>query len=91
MMYFDFSSFRELTIEDFTFKTKSLFLKPKLIEIFFASKIISLFCLINSEDEEFKKNEDKNKTEPIRKNKATKYTKMLFGIKLFLLKEFHAS
>ena len=34
------------------------------MEIFFASKTISLFCFINSEDDEFKKNEDKNKTEP---------------------------
>ena len=60
------------------------------MEIFFASKMISLFCFTNSEDDEFKKNEDKNNTEPIRKNKATKYTKMLLGIRLSLQKEFHA-
>ena len=58
------------------------------MEIFFASNMIELFCSTNSEDDEFKKKEDKNKTEPIRKNKATKYTKTLFGIKLFLQKEF---
>ena len=77
-------------MEDFTLRFRLLSLKLKFMEIFFASKIISEFTFSISLSDEFKKNEVIKRIDPVIKNKATKYKKMLLVIKLFLLKEFHA-